>query len=274
MDNDKISVIMACYNCEKTLARAIDSVIAQTYSNWVMICCDDGSADNTLQILNNYQKEYPDKFVIIKNDKNSFLPFSLNHCLEYVQTDIVARMDADDWILPEKFEKQITFLKENPQYDLVGTGVSVWSETEEKIIASIVKTPEPTINKKMNLNVFSHASIMTYKRVYDKLNGYSLDPTVLRVEDVDLWSRFLATGFKGYNMPDELYVMVENDNAVKRRTLKGRLNGAKTAKNCYKRLGISGLVRYKGYINVVKYFIPLNLYRKIHKYRLEHKYIG
>lgn len=52
--NDKISVIMAAYNCEKTVGKAIDSILAQTYTNWVMIICDDGSTDGTMTVLNRY----------------------------------------------------------------------------------------------------------------------------------------------------------------------------------------------------------------------------
>ena len=199
---------MATYNCEKTVEKAIDSILAQTYENWVMIICDDGSTDGTVAILRGYEREYPGKFVIIQNEKNSKLPYSLNHCLQYVQTDLVARMDGDDWSTPDRFEKQVAFLKAHPEYDLVGTGVTVFDG--EKKIASIVKYPEPDRETILKQNAFSHATIMTYKQVYDKLNGYSLDPTVERVEDVDLWHRFLFAGFKGFNISDELYVILED----------------------------------------------------------------
>lgn len=267
--NDKISVIMATYNCEKTVEKAIDSILAQTYENWVMIICDDGSADGTLEILRRYEREYPGKFVIIQNEENKKLPYSLNHCLQYVQTDLVARMDGDDWSTPDRFEKQVAFLKEHPEYDLVGTGVTVFDG--EKKIASIVKSLEPNRETIIRQNAFSHATIMTYKRVYDELNGYSLDPTVLRVEDVDLWYRFMAAGFKGYNLPDELYVILEDVNAAKRRTIRARFNGAKTASRGRKLLGYSGWICWKPYLGVVKALVPTYIYRQIHRVMLETK---
>lgn len=265
--NDKISVIMAAYNCEKTVEKAIDSILAQTYENWVMIICDDGSTDGTLAILNRYAQRYPGKFVIIRNERNSKLPCSLNHCLKYVQTDLVARMDADDWSTPDRFEKQVAFLRDHPQYDLVSTGVTV--HDGEKAIASIIKIPEPNRETILRQNAFSHATILTYKRVYDALGGYSQDPTALRVEDRELWYRFMAAGFRGYNMPDELYVMVENVGAVRRRTLQARVNGAKIASRGLRLLGYRGFVCWKPYINVLKAFVPTFLYQKIHKHRLE-----
>ena len=266
--NDKISVIMATYNCADTVEKAMDSILAQTYENWVMIICDDGSTDHTLEILNRYKAQYPDKFVIIQNETNRKLPYSLNHCLKYVETDLVARMDGDDWSTPDRFEKQVAFLKAHPEYDLVGTGVTVFDG--EKKIASIIKTPVPTRETMLKQNAFSHATIMTYKRVYDELGGYSLDPTVLRVEDVDLWCRFLAKGFKGYNLPDELYVILENTNAVKRRTLQARLNSARTRCRGYKLMGFRGFVCYKPYVIVLKAFVPTFAYRNIHAWKLNH----
>ena len=265
--NDKISVIMATYNCEKTVEKAIDSILAQTYENWVMIICDDGSTDGTLEILRCYEQEYPGKFVVIQNEKNSKLPYSLNHCLQYVQTDLVARMDGDDWSTPDRFEKQVAFLKAHPEYDLVGTGV-VFHDGEKKI-ASFIKTPEPTKETMLRDNAFSHATIMTYKRVYDALEGYSLDPWVVRVEDVDLWCRFLAAGFRGFNLPDELYVILEDVNAAKRRTLRARINGAKTRCRGYKLMGFKGLVCYMPYLTVLYAFVPTGVYQKIHAWRLK-----
>lgn len=265
--NNKISVIMATYNCEKTVEKSIDSILAQTYENWVMIICDDGSTDGTLEILRRYEREYPGKFVIIQNEKNSKLPYSLNHCLQYVQTDLVARMDGDDWSTPDRFEKQVAFLKAHPEYDLVGTGVTVFDG--EKKIASIVKTPEPTKHTMLRDNAFSHATVLTYKRVYDALGGYSLDPTAERVEDVDLWCRFLAAGFKGYNLPDELYGILEDVNAAKRRTFQARLNSARTRHRGYKLMGFSGWVCWKPYVVVLYALVPTGIYRKIHAVRLK-----
>ena len=123
--NDKISILMACYNCEGTLKKAVDSILAQTYTNWVMICCDDGSTDGTLSVLQEYKQKYPVKFVILQNETNRHLPYSLNRCIETAQTEIVARMDADDWSTPDRFEKQLAFMKAHPEADLVGTGICV-----------------------------------------------------------------------------------------------------------------------------------------------------
>lgn len=265
--NDKVSVIMACYNCSKTLNKAIDSILMQTYTNWVMICCDDGSNDNTWEILQDYKKRYPDKFIIIQNDGNKKLPYSLNHCLKYVETDLVARMDADDWSMPERFEKQVCYLKEHPEIDLVGTGILV--SDGKKVLTTIVQPEYPKPKDMLYNNCFSHATIMTYKKVYDKLDGYSLLPYVERCEDLDLWSRFFVAGFHGYNMPDELYAILEDENAVHRRDLKNRLNTAKTLMVAYKRMEMHGFLCYKkAYLQVLTYFVPMRIYKRLHVWKM------
>ena len=265
--NGKISVIMSCYNCSGTLRKAVDSIVAQTYTNWVMICCDDGSKDDTLNILKEYQIRYPDKFVIIQNEGNKKLPYSLNHCLEYVNTELVARMDADDWSLPDRFEKQVAFLQEHSEYDLVGTGIQV--STGDEILTTIIQPTIPEPKDMLHCNCFSHATIMTYKRVYDMLGGYSLDPSVERCEDLDLWSRFFIAGFHGYNLPDELYVILEDENAVHRRDLRNRLNTARTLSKAFKRMNLHGFACFrKAYFQVLTYFIPMGIYKKLHIWKM------
>lgn len=83
-----VSIIMATYNCEKTLRRSIDSILNQTYTDWEFLICDDCSTDSTLDILREYQKKYGEKIIVLKNEKNSKLSFSLNHCLKYAKRKV------------------------------------------------------------------------------------------------------------------------------------------------------------------------------------------
>ncbi len=270
--NDKVSIIMACYNCEATLPKAIDSILAQTHTNWVMICCDDGSTDHTYEVLQKYKEQYPDKFVLLQNEENRKLPYSLNHCIAHVETELVARMDADDWCMPERLEKQVQYLQAHPEVHLVGTGVTV--SDGEKRIARIIKKEAPTKYDMLEANCFSHATIMTYKSVYDALGGYSLDPMVIRVEDTDLWCSFLAADFVGHNLQEELYTILEDVNAVKRRSLKSRWNSARTRCRGFKRMGFKGWVCYKPYLTILRGFLPVWLYRKLHLWKLKRNQLG
>ncbi len=226
MKKDLISIIMAVYNCAPTLRESIDSILNQTYENWEFIICDDCSTDNTLEIVREYEAKYPDKFKVIQNEVNSKLSFSLNHCLKYAQGEFIARMDGDDISLPERFEKQVKYLREHPDVDLVSTLVQRFDKNG---LADVINKPEfPDRFTQRRQVAFNHATIMTYKYVYDKCGGYTVSKRTIRAQDYDLWFRFFYHSFKGVNMQEPLYLMREDMNAIKRRTFKVRFNAYRT----------------------------------------------
>lgn len=226
MKKELISIIMAVYNCATTVREAIDSIINQTYTNWEFIICDDCSTDNTLDIVREYKAKYPDKFKVIQNEQNSKLSYSLNHCLKYANGEFIARMDGDDISRPDRFEKQVKYLREHPDVDLVSTLVQRF---EGNKLADIIKKPEfPDRYTQRNEVAFNHATIMTYKSVYDKCGGYTVSKRTVRAQDYDLWFRFFYHNFKGVNMQEPLYLMREDMNAIKRRTIKVRFHAYRT----------------------------------------------
>ena len=89
----KVSIIMGIYNCATTLPEAIDSIFAQTYSDWQLILCDDGSKDGTYVVAKAYQERLPDKIILLKNEENMGLNHTLNRCLQVAAGEYVARMD-------------------------------------------------------------------------------------------------------------------------------------------------------------------------------------
>lgn len=234
MDNEKISIIMGVFNCADTLPDAIESILAQTYTEWELIMCDDCSTDDTYRVAEKYKNKYPEKIILIRNDVNSRLAFSLNHCLKYATGKYVARMDGDDLSVPERFEKQIKFLKENPNVDLVGTYMRRF---DGNVFVDIVTVPtKPNKFTMRNTVPFAHATIMTYKRVYDELNGYTVAKETARAEDADLWFKFFAADFKGETIPEPLYFVRENMNAIKRRTFRSRWDALKVVRKGHKLL--------------------------------------
>lgn len=91
---------MGIYNCAETLPEAIDSVLTQTFSDWQLILCDDGSKDNTYGIAKEYQGRFPEKILLLQNEQNMGLNHTLNRCLQVASGEYVARMDGDDISLP------------------------------------------------------------------------------------------------------------------------------------------------------------------------------
>lgn len=233
--NEKISVIMAVYNCEETIKEAIDSIVNQTYTDWELVICNDCSTDGTWAIVESYRDKYPDKFILVQNDVNRKLAFSLNHCLEHATGYYVARMDGDDISLPERFSRQVEYLKQHPEVSLVGTAVQRFDETGLKNLQVLIEHPDRySLHKSFP---FAHATIMTYKSVYDKLNGYTVAKRTERGQDYDLWFRFFYEGFKGDNIQDALYLVREDANAIARRTFKVRWSVYPTTRMGFKLLG-------------------------------------
>ena len=117
-DIPRITVIMGIYNCADTLVESLESLEAQTYKKFKVILCDDGSKDNTLEVAKKWVETHPG-YKVIRNEKNMGLNATLNRCLEYADTEFVARMDGDDRSLPHRFEQEVNFLDEHPQFAIV-----------------------------------------------------------------------------------------------------------------------------------------------------------
>ena len=109
----EISVIMSVYNGETYLKEAIESVINQTFKNWELIVINDCSTDSTSEILAEFA-EKDERVKVYPNEVNLRLPTSLNRAISLSSGKYIARMDADDICLPDRFEKQYKFMEENP----------------------------------------------------------------------------------------------------------------------------------------------------------------
>ena len=89
-----ISVIMGIFNCGDTLSEAIECIVNQTFSDWELIMCDDGSNDDTYEIAISYKEKYPEKIIVLQNEKNRGLNYTLNKCLKQAKGKYIARMDG------------------------------------------------------------------------------------------------------------------------------------------------------------------------------------
>lgn len=261
---EKVSVIMGIYNCADTLGAAVDSIMNQTYENIELIMCDDGSSDNTYSEAEKYRDRYPEKITLLRNEKNMYLSATLNHCLEHATGYYVARMDADDISLPDRIEKQVVFLEQHPEYQLVGSSMILFDENGDGSILKRVEKPDKFALRYGT--VFSHPTIMTYKSVYDALGGYTVSDRTVRGQDYDLWFRFYANGYKGYNIQEPLYRFREDINAIKRRTVKGRINNYRTTIIGFKLLKYPLAWYIRPTVELLKCFVPAKvqfLYGKI-----------
>ena len=258
----KISVIMGIYNCEATLAMAIESVMAQTYTDFELIMCDDGSTDGTYGIALSYAERF-DNVKVLKNEKNMRLAYSLNHCLSVASGEFIARMDADDVSCPTRFEKQVRFLTDHPEIDLVGTSLAV--KDGDKLLYNRIYPYDPIKNVYLTASPFAHPTVMMRKTVLDALGGYRVSPETMRCEDLDLWFRFAIAGYKGVNLPEPLYLYQESLSDYKKRTVKAAIGIRRVCLKYYKQTNAPFKYRLMSLKPIIAAFLPASYKARHHE---------
>lgn len=258
----KVSIIMGIYNCADTLSEALDSILAQTYQNWELILCDDGSEDGTLLIAMDYLKNFPDRIRLLQNHTNLGLNKTLNRCLEQATGEYIARMDGDDFSMPDRLEREVIFLDEHPEYAVVSCPMIYFDEHGDWGVGTAKEIPEPLDFVKGT--PFCHAPCMVRAEAFQAANGYSLDPRTRRAEDYDLWFRLYELGYKGYNLQSPYYKMRDDESAYHRRKFKYCLNEAYVRATGFRRLKLPAT----SYVWVLRPIfvglLPKCIYLKLH----------
>mgnify|MGYP003588782889 CR=1 FL=1 len=214
-----ISIGIPVYNSESYLADAIRSVLAQTYPYWELILVDDGSTDGSLQIAQEFAAK-DNRIRVISDGLNKKLPARLNQIIREAKYSYIARMDSDDLIHTERLEKQINFLKNNPNFDLVSTSL-LSIKNNNDVIGARIYLPK-TVTKKDALignSGILHASILA-KKSWCRRNFYNEKNAL--AEDYELWlNAAIKDDLKVGFLPEYLYYYREEGNATKEKMLRG-----------------------------------------------------
>lgn len=176
-NNILVSIIMSVYNDEKYLNEALDSIFAQTIQNFELIIIDDCSTDDTVKIIESYHDK---RIRLMVNDKNEGLTKNLNKALKYVRGKYIARMDGDDRSRPQRFEKQIEFLEENPDLMLISCRTHMFGE--EDLISDIQGTPKQLQAMMLIRPVLAHPGFMMRRELVE-VHGFQYDETYRSAQD-------------------------------------------------------------------------------------------
>jgi glycosyltransferase EpsE len=260
----RVSVLMGIYNCALTLREALDSLYAQTYQDFKIILCDDGSTDDTYAIAKEYSDAHQN-VVLLRNEHNKGLNSTLNRCLEIADTEFCARMDGDDISLPTRFEEEVRFLDEHKEYAIVSTPMKYFDY--KGVFREGKGGGEPKIEDFVKGTPFCHAPCMVRREAYEAVGGYSVDSKLLRVEDYHLWIKMYQKGYRGYNLAEPLYMMRDDRKAARRRTFKARQNEAYVKHLACKMLGLPFYYHIYCLKPLVLGIMPSWLYRIIYKLR-------
>jgi glycosyltransferase involved in cell wall biosynthesis len=179
----KLSIVMPVYNRESYIQSAIDSILNQTFTDFEFIIINDGSQDNTVKLIETYDDS---RIKLFHNDRNRGIVYSRNHGLQKVTGHYVGMFDSDDIALPEKFEKQVSFLDQNPEYAMVGAWVK-WIDAEGKLTGKKWKLPasSPTIPAIMVFRNYFVQSTVVIRRQAIPEGGYSEGYDI--AEDSKMW---------------------------------------------------------------------------------------
>tara|TARA_R110000737_G_scaffold347676_3_gene379746 strand:- start:596 stop:1414 length:819 start_codon:yes stop_codon:yes gene_type:complete len=193
---------MATYNRNADLESTIRNIFEQDYSNMELIVIDDGSTDNTLEIMHKLQRLFP--FRGISNVHNVGLQKSLNSGIGQSTGKYIARIDDHDkWIDPSKLSKQVAFLESNPEVGLVGTGYTFDGKSMLNPL-----TDSAIRNQILMRSPFCHVSVVMVKSVVVEVGGY--DEQLSYSEDWDLWLK-IGKRAQLANLPDITTAIQEDD---------------------------------------------------------------
>lgn len=213
---NKVSVIMSCYNEKLEWIRyAIESILNQTYTNLEFIIIVDKPDDNEIIQLIKLYSEKDKRIKYFINKKNMGLVKSLNKAIQYSTGYYIARMDADDISDLYRLEKQIKYMKDNTEIDLIGCPIEV---IDEYGISKGKRSLLPCNYEKIKdilpiTNFYNHPTWFVKRKVYIELNGYR---EINRNEDYDFLLRALSKGYKLSNINEHLLLYRERANSISR----------------------------------------------------------
>ncbi|MEM6361783.1 MAG: glycosyltransferase [Bacteroidota bacterium] len=198
-----VSVVLPVHNGDKTILRAVNSILAQTLANWELVIINDGSTDQTLKRLVNINETR----LKVVSLPHSGIAKALNFGLKMARGKYIARMDADDECLPHRLEKQVAFLDQHPHVGLVACQtVHVGSSDQEGYRRHIAWTnelfsPDEIYHARFQDAPFAHPSVMFRKSLFYQYGGYSETNVP---EDFELWLRWFHAGIRMQKLPEVL----------------------------------------------------------------------
>lgn len=230
-----VSVVMPVYNAERYLARAIESILSQTFKDFELLIVNDASTDNSSVIIKKYAKKDP-RIRVVNNQKNLRIAMSLNKAVYLSEADIIARMDADDISHPRRLELQYNLIKRNPKIGVVGANMVVIDKNGKQIS----KREYPVTSKELKKVVFryspfAHPVVVFRKIIFEEFEGY--DKKMVPCEDIDLWFK-IGSKYEFATVPKFLLWYTLNPTAGGRKKLRNlELLGFRIKINAMKKYG-------------------------------------
>lgn len=202
------SILTPAFNAEVTLARTLDSVLAQTIEDWEQVIVDDGSMDRTLEIARSYAEREPRIKVYARPHRG--VTQTRIEAMGLARGEYFARLDADDCITPEYLERVLDLFKSHPDAQIVSTnGYQVLADGRRVYYYTdpvFQEVSSLTIGDLLSGHLIGTSAVMT-REVYEMTGGPRPEA---RSEDIDLWLRAIAMGAKHYHLPEPVFLYYQD----------------------------------------------------------------
>jgi len=181
-----VSVVMSVFNAQNYLADAIESILNQTYKDFEFIIINDGSTDKSLKIIEDYAKK-DDRIIFISRENRGLIE-SLNEGIRISKGKYIARMDADDISLSQRFEKQIGFMENNPDVGILGSSVITFGKDLKERVWRLETRNDVLKAELLFSSCFAHPTVLIRKNLIEEYDLY-YSHDFIHAEDFELWTR-------------------------------------------------------------------------------------
>lgn len=199
MNNPIISVIMPVYNGARYLRESIDSILNQTFKDFEFIIINDGSTDNSEEIILSYNDP---RIVYLKNKVNSKICVTLNRGIDAARGNYIARFDCDDIALPNRLERQKQYLDKHPEIGIIGSDIIIFGKGDEDHYFGFVHNPDECKAGLLFNTCFAHPAVMMRTRILLEHNLHYREE-YKGIEDFEMWWR-ISQYAEMANLPEAL----------------------------------------------------------------------
>lgn len=182
-----VSVVMPVYNRARMLPRSISSILAQTLDDFEFIIVDDGSTDNTWAVLKEFEST-DSRIILLRHSENRGISKSRNDGNDVAHGTYIAIMDSDDISLPERLQKSVRYLEENPSATAVN---STYTKTDNPRVNNWVPPPREEVIMNFG-NYYTHLGMI--RRDFVQRHGIRYNEEMMSSEDYDMWAQVLLAG--------------------------------------------------------------------------------
>ncbi len=261
----KISVLMSCYNHDKFVGEAIESVLNQSFEDFELLIIDDNSTDKTFDIVNSFKDP---RIKAFRNEKNFGMVFNTNSLIKKSSGEYIAIINSDDSWLPEKLQKQLDFLENNENYGACFTIANIVNESGESIKNNIQESLKYLEFDRFGfLNYFffynnplCYPSVLIRKKVFDKTMLFN--PAYIILLDIEMWIRICLAGFE---------IKILNESLTNFRILKNGRNLSSKNHKTVIRNNLEFKEIYKSYQAIINYNEFIKIFPEYEKIAIANK---